>query len=137
MGAPSYSNVVQLTTCADGITVSDPTAAVIIDPEDGYVVDPTPLMSSTGVCDKNADYSRTQPVLASGSSTGSGSTGGATTLQTVVSPPTPSPPTQGGGGGGGSGSCDWEGHCAGAHCRNDNGCADPLSCVNHVCTAST
>ena len=131
---PSYSNAAQLTTCADGITVSDPTAAVIIDPDDGYVVDSTPLMSSTGVCDTNADYSRTQPVLASGGSKGSGTSGGASTLQTVVSPATSTAATQGDVH---SGSCDWRGHCEGAHCRNDNDCGDPYSCVNHVCTAST
>ena len=137
MGVPSYSNKAQLTTCADGITVSDPTAAVIIDPDDGYYVDPTALMSSTGVCDTNADYSRTQPVLASGGSKGSGTSGGSTTLQTVVSSETSTAATQGGGSGGGSGSCGWRGHCEGAHCRNDNDCGDPFSCVNHLCTAST
>ena len=132
---PSYANKAQLGTCADGITVSpDPTAAVIIDPDDGYYVDPTPLMSSTGVCDTNADYSRTQPVLASGGSTGSGTNGGATTLTTVVSPASSTPATQGGAG---SGSCGWHGHCEGAHCRNDNDCGDPFSCVNHMCTSST
>ncbi|KAF6225997.1 hypothetical protein HO173_012627 [Letharia columbiana] len=109
MGAPSYSDLKQLQKCAGGITVTDPTAAVIINPNNGYVVDTTPLMSSTGTCDNDADYSRTQPVLASGGTTGGDSTGR-------------------------SGSCSWEGHCQGAPCQTDDDCSDPFSCVNHLCT---
>lgn len=63
---PSYSDAKQLTICADNITVQDVTATVLINPNDGYVVDETPLMSGTGACDTHADYGRTQPVLASG-----------------------------------------------------------------------
>ncbi|CAD6591974.1 MAG: hypothetical protein ASARMPRED_005894 [Alectoria sarmentosa] len=47
MGAPSYNNLTQLTTCADGITVLKPTATVIINPKNG----------------------RTKPVLAGGATT--------------------------------------------------------------------
>ena len=64
MGVPSYSDLNQLEICADGITVTDATATVIVNPDDGYYVDSTPLMDGSGTCDKDADYSRTQPVLA-------------------------------------------------------------------------
>lgn len=138
MGVPSYSNEAQLSTCADGITVSDPTAAVIINPNDGYYVDPTPLMSSTGTCDTNADYSRTQPVPAGGG----GGSGSPTTLSTVASSAMPS--ASAGTGAGSktssdarvddwSGYCSWVGHCRGATCQSDNDCADPFSCVNDIC----
>ncbi len=86
MGVPSYGNKTQLSICADGITVPDATAAVIVGPDEGYVVDKTPLMSGAGVCDTDADYSRLLP----GRATGGGSTGGSTTLRTVVSSATPS-----------------------------------------------
>lgn len=142
MGVPSYSNKTQLNICADGITVSDPTATVIINPNNGYYVDTTALMTGTGVCDTDADYSRTQPVLASGGTTpGNGNTGGPTTLSTVVSSAIPTTSAQSVGGLGlsettvvGSGSCGWRHHCQGAPCENDNDCGDPFSCVNHVCT---
>ena len=131
MGVPSYSNKTQLSTCADGITVSDPTAAVIINPNSDYFVDPTPLMSSTGVCDTNADYSRSLPVLAGG---GTG-TGGPTTLSTVVlSTPSAASVSGGKGDSGGEGHCRWKGHCKGAPCQDDNDCGDPFSCVNGVCS---
>lgn len=138
MGVPSYSNQAQLSTCADGITVSDPTAAVIINPNNGYYVDSTPLMSSTGTCDTNADYSRAQPVLGGGS----GSSGTPTTLSTVVSSATPGA-SDGTGAGSKtlsdasvddwSGRCGWVGHCRGAKCESDNDCADPFSCINEIC----
>lgn len=120
MGAPSYNNLAQLTTCADGITVQNPTATVIINPNSGYFVDTTALMSSTGTCDTDADYSRTQPVLASGN------TGGSRTLSTVVSSATA--------GASASGSCAWDGHCQGAPCQTDSDCSNPYPCVNSVCT---
>lgn len=144
MGVPSYSNDAQLTTCADGITVLDPTAAVIIHPNNGYVVDATPLMSSTGTCDTDADYSRTQPVLAtSGGTIGSGNSGGPTTFSTALSSALPSASaktskshTGGHGAGSASGSCQWPGHCLGASCQTDNDCIDPYPCVNNVCTSA-
>lgn len=144
MGVPSYSNKAQLKTCADGITVTDLTAAVIINPNNGYVVDATPLMSGTGTCDTNADYSRTQPVLSSGGSAAGGdSTGAPTTLSTVVSSAPPSASVQASsksytGSNGvvaGSGSCHWRGHCLGASCQTDNDCSNPYPCVNNVCTS--
>ena len=141
MGVPSYSDGTQLGICAGDITVSDATAAVIVNPNDGYYVDPTHLMSGTGTCDTNADYSRTQPVLASGGagtgSKGVNSNGSPTTLATVVSP---SASTSAGDGSvsssksRGSGHCGWKGHCRGAPCQSDTDCADPFSCVNNVCT---
>ena len=140
MGVPSYSNGAQLSTCADGITVSDPTAAVIINPNDGYYVDSTPLMSSSGTCDTNADYSRTQPVLAGGG--GGGGSGTPTTLSTVVSSATPGPSVHTGAHNktlsdarvnNWSGNCGWAGHCRGAKCQSDDDCADPFSCVNDIC----
>ena len=99
-------------------------------------------MSGTGVCDTDADYSRTRPVLASGgTTTGNGNAGGATTLSTVVSSAIPAASAQSAGGLGlsetfvvGSGSCHWKGHCQGAPCKDDNECGDPYSCVNYVCT---
>ncbi|CAF9938152.1 hypothetical protein IMSHALPRED_000685 [Imshaugia aleurites] len=129
MGVPSYSNSAQLTQCADGITVVDPTATVIIDPDDGYFVDTTPLMSGTGVCDTDADYSRTQPVLATGGTTEREDSEGPTTFSTVVSSATPSASAQSGGNG-----CTWTGHCQGDPCRDYNDCFNPYSCVNNVCT---
>ena len=135
MGVPSYSNKAQLDTCADNITVPNPTATVIINPNNGYYIDTTALMSSTGVCDTDADYSRTQPVLASGGTTGNGPT----TFSTVVSSAIPSASAQSGTEAlrltsVGSGSCDYRYHCQGAPCENDNDCGDPFSCVNNVCT---
>ena len=107
-------------------------------------------MSSTGACDTDADYSRTQPVLASGGTTGNGKTGGPTTLSTVVSSAIPSASAQSGGGTSGSetlsesrvtnvgsGYCDYKGHCQGTPCINDNDCGNPFSCVNNVCTPPT
>ena len=138
MGAPSYSNQAELETCADGITVTNPTATVIINPNNGYYIDTTPLMSSTGTCDTDADYSRTQPVLVSGGTTNGN--GGPTTFSTVVSSAIPSPSGQSGNTEAlrltsvGAGSCDWKHHCQGASCENDNDCGDPFSCVNNVCT---
>ena len=116
MGAPSYNNLTQLTTCADGITVLKPTATVIINPKNGYDVDATALMSSTGRCDTDADYSRTKPVLAGGATTWSDSTGGSTTLSTVVSAAAPGTSPQSDGNDVGSKSCGWDGHCRGAPC---------------------
>ena len=133
MGAPSYSDKTQLGICAGGITVSDATATVIVDPKDGYYVDATPLMSSTGVCDTNADYSRTQPVLASGGTAGDVSNGNPTTLSTIVSSAPPRA-SAGVGVGIGSGHCRWRGHCQGAPCQSNNDCSDPFSCVSNVCT---
>ena len=140
MGVPSYSNKAQLDTCADNITVSNPTATVIISPNNGYYIDTTPLMSSTGVCDTDADYSRTQPVLASGGTTGNGPT----TFSTVVLSAIPSASAQSGGAPSGTenlrltnigaGSCDYKYHCQGAPCEKDKDCGDPFACVNNVCT---
>ena len=110
MGVPSYSDKTQLGICAGGITVQDATASVIVNPKDGYYVDSTPLMSSTGVCDTNADYSRTQPVLASGGTSGGGSDGSPTTLSTVVSS-TPPGASAGVGVATGPGRCRWRGDC--------------------------
>ena len=120
MGVPSYGDKTQLGVCAGAITVSDATAAVIIHPNDGYDVDSTPLMSGTGTCDPNADYSRTQP-------SGATSDESPTTLATVVSPSASVSR-------GGSGHCGWKGHCRGAACRSDDDCADPFFCVNSVCS---
>lgn len=132
MGVPSYSDKAELTICADNITVLNPTATVIINPDNGYYIDTTALMSGTGVCDTNADYSRTQPVLASSGTTGNGPT----TFSTVVSSAIPRATgtealrlTSVG-----AGSCDYSHHCQGAPCENDNDCGDPFSCVNNVCT---
>ena len=133
MGVPSYSDKTQLGICAGGITVSDATATVIVDPKDGYYVDATPLMSSTGVCDTNADYSRTQPVLASGGTAGDVSNGNPTTLSTVVSSAPPRA-SAGVGVGTGSGHCRWRGHCQGAPCQSNTDCGDAFSCVSNVCT---
>ncbi len=94
-------------------------------------------MSSTGTCDTDSDYSRTQPVLASGGSPGSNGNGGPTTLSTVISSAAPQASARAGGNGVGSGSCKWKGHCQGAYCWGDDDCGDPLSCINNVCTAST
>ena len=133
MGVPSYGDKSQLSTCADGITVSDATAAVIVNPNDGYYVDSTPLMSGTGTCDTNADYSRTQPVLASGG--GGAGNGSPTTLTTIVSPSaSASSQDSSKSRSHESGSCGWEGHCRGATCQSDNDCADPFQCLGGVCT---
>ncbi|KAL6797192.1 hypothetical protein GGI42DRAFT_90348 [Trichoderma sp. SZMC 28013] len=37
------------------------------------------------------------------------------------------------GGGGSTGTCSWEGHCAGASCSTENDCSDDLTCNNGVC----
>lgn len=42
----------------------------------------------------------------------------------------------GGSGGGGSGSCSWEGHCAGAPCTTFDDCSDELTCTNGVCSSA-
>lgn len=86
-------------------------------------------MSSTGTCDTNADYSRTQPVLAGGGGTGAGSGESSTTLSTVVSSATPGARAKNK-----SGPCGWVGHCRGAKCQSDDDCADPFSCVSGLCT---
>ena len=83
MGLPSYSNATQLVICADLITVSTPTAAVIVNPNNDYSVDSTPLMSVTGTCDTDAEYSRTEPVLVAGGDRNGSPT---TTLATVAAP---------------------------------------------------
>ena len=136
MGAPSYDNKAQLTICADGITVQDPTATVIISPNEGYVVDTTPLMSNIGACDTDADYSRTQPVLAGSGTIGNSNGEHLTTLSTIVSSAIASASAQSGVGGNhvGTESCSWTGHCQGAPCQNDEDCFDPFSCVNSICT---
>ena len=133
MGVPSYSNKTQLGICAGGITVSDAAAAVIINPKEGYYVDATPLMSSTGTCDTNADYSRTQPVLTSDGTNDGGSNSKPTTLSTVASS-APTGASAGVGVGTGSGHCLWRGHCQGAPCQSDNDCGDSFACISGVCT---
>lgn len=125
MGVPSYANKTQLNICADAITVSTATATVIVHPNDGYDVDSTPLMTATGTCDTDADYDRTQPTGGNGDGSPS------TTLSTVVSSPSAGVRESKSLG---SGHCGWKGHCRGASCGSDTDCADPLSCVNGVCT---
>ncbi|KAK3367698.1 family 75 glycoside hydrolase [Podospora didyma] len=39
-------------------------------------------------------------------------------------------------GGTASGSCEWEGHCAGATCSSHDDCSDVLVCLNDVCSTS-
>ena len=137
MGVPSYDDKTQLGICAGDITVSDATAAVIVNPNDGYYVDSTPLMSGTGACDSNVEYSRTEPVLASGGTggTGSDSDGSPTTVATVVWWPSASAGVGvSASKGRGEGRCGWKGHCRGAACQTDNDCADPFSCVSGVCS---
>ena len=101
-------------------------------------------MSSSGTCDTNADYSRTQPVLAGGGGGGGGGGGSGTptTLSTVVSSATPGSSVYTGANNktlsdarvnDWSGYCGWAGHCRGAKCQSDNDCADPFSCVNDIC----
>lgn len=41
------------------------------------------------------------------------------------------------GGGGGSGTCSWEGHCAGASCGSDDDCSDDLTCNSGVCSGGS
>ena len=136
MGTPGYTNANELTKCADNITITSG-ATVIVNPNDGYVVDSTPLMSASGVCDTDFDYSRTQPVLASGQQEGSSedtaqSSSAATALQTVVQQPpaTSAAVAQGQG----KGRCGWRGHCKGAPCMGYSDCAGSLECIDNVCT---
>lgn len=142
MGPDSYTNYNNLLKCAESGGSSSGT--VILNPAPGYTVDSTPLMDSSGKCDSNVDYSRTNP--GSGGSTGSGSQSSAAektapsstrlATKTKTAPPSTNTGTAGGGssGGGGTGSCSWEGHCKGAPCQTYNDCSDPFSCVNSVCT---
>ncbi len=150
MGPDSYTNYNNLLSCAESGGASD--ATIILDPSPGYAVDGTPLLTSSGTCDSNVDYSRSTPSSKGDSVHSSDLTGtspmqpqqsppsrAATTLATSVLVVAEKPSSSAKGGKVGSigdasvESCDWEGHCKGASCQTYNDCGDPLSCVNGAC----
>ncbi|PWY67119.1 hypothetical protein BO94DRAFT_612331 [Aspergillus sclerotioniger CBS 115572] len=92
--------------CEDDLTPDD-SQTIIIDPSSSLTVN-TGKLFSDGSCHTSNTY--TDADASSYCSSGSSSSGS-----------------------GSSSSCEWEGHCAGASCSNENDCSGDLTCKSGKC----